>query len=99
MYVFDSMHSFIIGEPCVRTLQLQKQMKNKKVLIIARHIQKLHKLRSTKAMYLQMFRAYELGPTQVKCWLINYDIFLNEFLTFSWKCHKSNSDIQFKNMS
>ena len=26
------------------------------------------------------------GATQVKCWPLNYnDIFLNEFLTFSWK--------------
>ena len=38
------------------------------------------------------------GPTRVKCWLLNSDIFLNELLTFSWKCPKLNSDIS-KNMS
>ena len=30
---------------------------------------------------------YDKGTTQVKCWLLNSDIFLYEFLTFSWKCH------------
>ena len=40
----------------------------------------------------------QLGPTQVKCQLLNYDIFLNEFMTFSWKCHKLSSDI-YENMS
>ena len=39
-----------------------------------------------------------LGPTQVKCQILNYDIFLNEFMTFSWKCHKLSSDI-YENMS
>ena len=29
-----------------------------------------------------------LGPTQVKCQLLNYDIFLNEFSTYFGKCHK-----------
>ena len=37
----------------------QNQMKNRKVFLIAHHIQKLHKLRSTKVLYLQIFRAYE----------------------------------------
>ena len=32
-----------------------------------------------------MFRL--LGPTQVKCWFLNYDIFLNEFPTYFGKCH------------
>ena len=39
-----------------------------------------------------------LGLTQVKCQFLNYDIFLNEFMTFSWKCHKLSSDI-YENMS
>ena len=40
----------------------------------------------------------QLGPTEVKGQLLNYDIFLNEFMTFSWKCHKLSSDI-YENMS
>ena len=32
------------------------------------------------------------------CQLLNSDIFLNEFMTFSWKCHNLNSDI-YENMS
>ena len=31
------------------------------------------------------------GPTQVKCWILNYDIFLNEFLTYFWKCPKEGA--------
>ena len=42
--------------------------------------------------YLLGKRSY-LGPTQVKCQLLDYDIFLNELMTFSWKCHKLSSDI------
>ena len=45
-----------------------------------------------------MYYTYDIGPTQVKGWLFNYDIFLNEFLTFSLKCHKLNWDIS-KNAS
>ena len=33
------------------------------------------------------------GPLQVKCWHLNYDIFLNEFPAYFKKCGKINSDI------
>ena len=41
------------------------------------------------------------GPLQVKCRILNYDIFLNEFLTYFWKClnliyDKKMSEIQSK---
>ena len=28
---------------------------------------------------------FDLGPTQVKCQLLNHDILLNEFLAYFWK--------------
>ena len=39
-----------------------------------------------------------LSSLQVKCRLLNYDIYLNEFLTYFWKCWNLINDI-FKKMS
>ena len=36
-----------------------------------------------------------LGPTQVKCQLLNHDIFLNEFPTYFGKCPNLIYDISF----
>ena len=36
---------------------------------------------------------FHFDPHQVKCRLLNYDIFLKEFLTYFGKCHKLIYDI------